>query len=240
LESELFADNPGTLHLASIGTLPRPLQARLVRTLKDATSRGGRPSVVRRVMASTDQDLPELIESGSFSRELYEMLAVITLKLPPLRERREDIPALVRYFVARFNEALSRTIKGVDESVFRRFQEHTWPGNVGELESVVKRACIVTRSEMITVDDIAGSLSDSRFPGRQDVESTLNRSVRTALHERLVEAAAGAPSSVFHDLVSLVETTLVKEALAITNGNQVKASELLGVNRATLRKKATD
>lgn len=240
LEQELFVDDPGTLHLASVGALPRPLQARLVRNLKDATSRVGRSSVVRRVMASTDQDLPELIESGSFSRELYEMLAVITLRLPPLRERREDIPALVRYFVARFNEALSRTIKGVDEPVLRRFQEHAWPGNVGELESVLKRACIVTRSEMITVDDIAGSLADSRFPGRQDVESTLNRSVRTALHERLVEATAGVPSSVFHDLVSLVETTLVKEALAITNGNQVKASELLGVNRATLRKKVAD
>ena len=176
--------------------------------------------------------------SGTFSRELYDAIAVITLRLPPLRERAADIPLLVRHFVLRFNEELNRTITGVDEDVMRRLQEHSWPGNVGELQSVVKRACIVTRGDIITKDDIGDSLSEHRTPARQDVESDLYRTVRVALQERLVDTTSGAPSSVFHEIVSLVENTLVKEALAITNGNQVKASELLGVNRATLRKKA--
>ena len=240
LEAELMSPGSGTLHLASVHALPRTLQARLVRAAGEDRGRGAaRSSLTARIIASTDKDLTELIEAGSFSRELYDLLSVITLKLPPLRDRREDIPLLVRYFVERFNDELNRTIKGVDEQVLARFQEHAWPGNVGELESVVKRACIITRGDVITLQDIGESLSDSRFPGRQDAESALCRAARIALQERLVDTTAGAQASAFHDIVSLVETTLVKEALSITSGNQVKASELLGVNRATLRKKAS-
>lgn len=144
---------------------------------------------------------------------------------------------LVRHSVQRFNDELNRTIKGVDEQLSRRLQEHPWPGNVGELESVIKRACIITRSDVLTMEDIGESLSNSRFPARKDVEGLLARSVRTTLQERLVEPSGHSPSSVFHNIVDLVEATLVKEALTITNGNQVKAAEILGVNRATLRKK---
>lgn len=241
LESELLAAERGTLHLASVHALPRTLQARLARLIADGRSRTpGRSGAVARVLASSDADLLELVGSGAFSRELYDALSVITVRLPPLRDRRPDIPLLVRHFVVRFNEELNRTIRGVDDQVLRRFEEYEWPGNVGELESVVKRACIVTRGDLITLGDIGESLSASRVPGRQEAESALYRAVRTALQERLVEKASGKPSSVFHDIVGLVEGALVKEALAITSGNQVKASDLLGVNRATLRKKAAE
>jgi two-component system nitrogen regulation response regulator GlnG len=240
LEAELFAGDAGTLHLASVHALPKPLQARLARAMSDERSRvSTRKPLNARVIASTDQDLTEAVDADVFSRELYEALAVITLRLPPLRDRRDDIAILVRHFIQRFDEELDRRIKGIDEQVLRRLQEHAWPGNVGELESVIKRACIVTRSDVITLEDIGESISDSRFPGRQDLESALSRSVRVALQERIAERAAGTTSSAFHDIVDLVEATLVREALTITNGNQVKASELLGVNRATLRKKTT-
>jgi DNA-binding NtrC family response regulator len=248
LESELFGHGTGTVHLAAVHALPRTLQARLVRVVNEERARGGASPAARpkpdaalqadvRIIASTDQDLRGAVDAGAFSRELFEALSVITLRLPPLRDRAADIPLLVRYFVQRFNEELNRTITGVDDAVLRRFAEHPWPGNVGELLSVVKRACIVTRGSVVTMDDIGDSLSERRIPERQEVETGLNRAVRLALEERLVEAT-DAPSSIFHEIVTLVETTLVKEALAITNGNQVKASELLGVNRATLRKKA--
>ena len=98
----------------------------------------------------------------------------------------------------------------------------------------------MTRSDVITLEDIGESISDSRFPGRQELESALVRAVRVALQERIAERKPGAASSAFHDIVDLVETTLAREALTITNGNQVKASEILGVNRATLRKKTSD
>jgi DNA-binding NtrC family response regulator len=231
LESELRAAAGGTLHLAEVHALSRPLQARLLRAARSAPT--------PRLVASTARATAELVEDESFNREFYELLAVITLRVPPLRERREDIALLVRSFTERFNEELNRAIKGVDEQVLQRFQEHDWPGNVGELESVVKRACIITRGDVITPADIGGSLSENRFAGRQDAESALCRAARVALQERLVDTTAAAEASAFHDIVSLVETTLVKEALSITNGNQVKASELLGLNRATLRKKVS-
>jgi two-component system nitrogen regulation response regulator GlnG len=108
---------------------------------------------------------------------------------------------------------------------------------VGELESVIKRACILARSDVITTDEIGHTLAGDSMPARQDVESALVRAVRTALQERLVDSSSDASASAFHDIIDLVETTLVKEALTITNGNQLKAAGVLGVNRATLRKK---
>jgi two-component system nitrogen regulation response regulator GlnG len=236
LEHEITAPTAGTLHLAAVAALPRTLQARVVRSASEQQAR--RVSPGRRLLASSDQDLQALVDAGNFSRELYDLLSVITLRLPALRDRREDIPQLVRYFIERFNHELNRTIKGVDDEVLARFAEHAWPGNVGELESVVKRACIVTRGDLITLADIGNSLSQSRLPARQDAESALVRAARTALQERLADTSAAADASAYHDLVSLVEGALVKEALTITNGNQVKASELLNLNRATLRKKA--
>jgi DNA-binding NtrC family response regulator len=235
IEAELFQHATGTVQLAGVESLPPPLQSRLTRALGHDGARGG-ARLQARVIASTDQDLGELVAAGTFSRELYQALSVITLRLPPLRDRRDDIPLLVRHFVQRFNAYLNRTITSVDDEVSRLLQEHAWPGNVAELEVVLKRACIVARSDVITTDEI-GSLSDSRFPAREDVESTLVRAVRTALQERLVESSGAAESSAFHSIVDLVETALVKEGLAITNGNQLKAAAILGVNRATLRKK---
>jgi DNA-binding NtrC family response regulator len=238
LEAELFGRSTGTVHLAGVHALSPALQSRLARALGPERARGlSGGGMEARVLASTDQDLGQLVAAGTFSHELYDALAVITLRLPPLRERRDDIPLLVKHFVQRFNEELNRTIKGVDEQLSRRLQEHDWPGNVGELESIIKRACIITRGDVLTAEDIGESLSSSRFPVSEDVEGLLARAVRTTLQERLVEPAGDAPSSVFHNIVDFVEATLVKEALAITNGNQVKAAEILGVNRATLRKK---
>ena len=235
IDADLFERATGTVQLAGVESLPLAVQARLARALGHAGARGSAARLQARVIASTETDLGALVTAGSFSRELYQALGVITLRLPPLRDRREDIPLLVRHFVQRFNADLNRTIKGVDDRVSRMLQDHQWPGNVGELESVIKRASILARSDVITPDEIGGSLTDGRFPARADVESNLVRAVRTALQERLVESTPN--TSAFHDIVDLVETTLVKEALAITNGNQLRAAAILGVNRATLRKK---
>jgi DNA-binding NtrC family response regulator len=239
LETALFGQDSGTVHVGAVEALTPLLQGRLAHALTDQRSSGiDRRSLAARVLATTEKDLLEEVRSGTFNRELYDVLAVITVRLPTLRERRDDIPLLVRHFIERFNDELSRTIKGVDGEVLRRLQEYSWPGNVGELERVIKRACIVARSDVVTADEIGQSLDVARF-NRQGVESALSRTVRTALHERLVDRSE-SPSSAFHDIVSLVESSLVHEALTITNGNQVKAADILGVNRATLRKKIPD
>jgi DNA-binding NtrC family response regulator len=240
VDAEITRLEAGSAHLAAVHALPRAAQVRLMRMLRDDTGRGTARGPGRiRVLASTDHELAAAVDDGTFSLELYELLKVITVRLKPLRERREDIPPLVRHFVQRFNDELSRTFTGVDDATMRRLSDYSWPGNAAELESVLKRACIVARGDLITLTDLGDSLSGGRVLGRQGAESALARATRTALQERLVEQTGdAAPTSLYHDIVSVVETALVDEALTITNGNQVKASDLLGVNRATLRKKA--
>jgi len=237
LESALAGRDGGSVYVSAIERMPALLQSRLSRVL--TSDRTDTSAAHPRVFASSEGDVAEALRSGALRRELYDVLSVITLRLPPLRERRSDIPLLVRHFVQRLNDELSRTIRGMDDQVLRRLQEHPWPGNVGELERVVKRACIVARGDVITTDEIADTLTDSRFD-REDVDSALSQATRTALHERLVDRSPLRSSTPFHDIVDLVEATLVREALTITNGNQVKAADILGVNRATLRKKMVE
>ena len=174
------------------------------------------------------------MREGTFNRALWELFSVITIELPPLRERREDIPELVQYFITRSNAELGRSFRGVDDQVARRLQNHAWPGNVGELERAIRRACIVARGQGVTVADLGDSLDHSSLSPQLDAEPQLVRTVRQALHDRLVKGSGQSP---YHALTTLVEETIVDEALAITNGNQLKASELLGLNRTTLRKK---
>jgi two-component system nitrogen regulation response regulator GlnG len=185
---------------------------------------------------SAERDLAAVVSSGSVDRELHTALSVV-VKLPPLRERREDTPLLVRHFIQLFNAEFDRTIARVDDRVMQMLQAYRWPGNVAELESVIKRGCILARSDVITVDEIGESLRHTSYPEPKTAESALVSAARTALQERLVDLRPGSPSTVYHDIVDLVESTLVEESLMLTNRNQVKASAILGVNRATLRKK---
>jgi DNA-binding NtrC family response regulator len=225
----------GTLHLAGVDALSLTMQARVAAAIRDAQSSGtaSRP----RLLASTAEDVAAATRDGRLSRELVEAISVITLDLPPLRERRDDIPELVQHFVTRANAELGRAFKGVEDAAAKRLQQHAWPGNVGELERVIRRACIVARGQAITLADLGDSLDRPAFAAAPDAEPALARAVRQALHDRLVKSSA---ASAYHAITTLVETTLVDEALAITNGNQLKASSLLGLNRTTLRKKIPD
>lgn len=235
IESSLFRDIGGTLHLANIDALPAHLQARLVRAIGDA-DRARTERIRARVLASTTADLVAAVSAGTFNRDLYDIVSLITIQMPALRDRRDDLPLLIRHFIQAINGKLNRSIRGVDDQALALLQDHSWPGNVRELERVLTRAAILVGGDVITANDLA-FLTDTVFLPGTDGLSSLERSVRAALHERLVDSPSGN-ASVYHDVVDAVETALVKEALVITNGNQVKASELLGLNRATLRKKA--
>ncbi|MEW6321524.1 MAG: sigma-54 dependent transcriptional regulator [Acidobacteriota bacterium] len=236
---QTLATSAGTVHLAGVENLAPQLQVRLAHMLLPQLERTpGGETALARLVASTERDLADAVAAGQFNRDLHHVLSLITLRLPPLRERREDIPLLVDHFVARFNQELHRTISGVDEAAMRRLRQHGWPGNVGELWRVIRHGAIVAPSDVITEDDL-GPLG-REIAGRARVaDATLTRAARAALLERL-EGAPQRSGTFFHEIVELVESTLVKEALAITNGNQLRAAELLGVNRATLRKKAAE
>ena len=237
IEAALFTGALGTLHLANVDALPAPLQARLARSLDDANQSGAADRLRARVVASTSVDLRAAVASGAFARDLYDALSLITIHMPALRNRRDDLPLLIRHFMAVVNAKLNRSIRGVEDAAMKRLEAHQWPGNVGELERVLTRAAIFAGGDVITAADVA-FLTGSIFIAGNDGLSSLERSAQAALRERLVDSPGNADASVYHQIVDAVGTALVKEALAITNGNQLKASELLGLNRGTLRKKA--
>ena len=241
IAGKIEAAEGGTLFLEKIDQLPMPLQTKLARFLRDKTfehpGSANRMMANTRILTSTDQELAESVRNGNFSAELFDALRVISIHLPPLRSRKTDIPDLVFHFIKRFNVELSRNIRGMDERVQTMLVDHSWPGNVAELERVIKRACILARGEVITVDDIGDSLQDVVLPGKDDLNDSLKQAVRSVLQQKLIDGSQDPDWSAFHDIVTAVEVSLVEEALTITNGNQVKAAEILGLNRTTLRKK---
>jgi DNA-binding NtrC family response regulator len=184
------------------------IQARLVRAISDAERARSTERIRARVLASTTADLVSAVGSGTFSRDLYDLISLITIHLPPLRDRRDDLPLLIRHFIRSINAKLNRSIRGVDDQAARKLQEHAWPGNIAELERVLTRAAILAGGDIITANDIA-FLTDSVFQAGTEGRSGLQRAVRAALHERLVDAPRDA--SVFHHIVDAVETALVKE-----------------------------
>lgn len=236
IETALFGATEGTLHLSGVEHLPGPLQNRLVRSFVSRGMRSAERAISSRIVASTEADLAALVRAGSFSAELFDFLSVITIFLPPLRDRRQDIALLAREFVRRFSDELGRPIAGIQDEALAAMASHDWPGNVSELEYAVKRACVIASGDVITLGDLEDSLSGRRNLVRAESSSSLEGIARATLQDRLAQSTqSGSP---YHDIVTAVEEALVREALQITRGNQVKASELLGLNRATLRKKA--
>jgi DNA-binding NtrC family response regulator len=223
----------GSLFVSGLEALSPAMQARLARLLEGRRANPPSP----RLIAASETELSDLVRQGTFNRELYDHIGVIILRVPPLRDRRGDVPELAAHFIRRVNEELGRTIAGADAQAMRLLSEHAWPGNVAELEVTIKRACILARGDVITAGDLKSSLEDPALPGRQEAETALEGAVRAALRQRLSSGERQAGDSLFHAIVGLVEEGLVREALAITGGNQLRAAELLGVNRATLRKK---
>ena len=223
--------------------MPLPVQAKLARFLEtgelEMPADGDGERADTRVVASTEEDLAEEVRLGTFSDELYLRLSVVHLALPPLRRRAEDIPDLVDHFVKRASADLQATITGVDGRGVDLLRDYDWPGNLGELENVIKRACVLARGKIITVDEVRNSLEAIPSPSRGRADAELPDAVRRAISERCRDLQPGDRSSAFHEILAVVQAALVREALRITGGNQVKAAALLGLNRTTLRKKIT-
>jgi len=232
--------NGGTLFVDDVHYLPPGAQVKLLRVLKEKTyERIGTTDALAadvRVIAGSSQELADY-PAQVFNVALYESLRLITIQLPALRERRGDIAELVKHFVRRYNNELHKSIKGTDDRALGLLGEQDWPGNVAELENVIKRACILTRGDALTLDDIRDALERSGTPLPAEVRGRLEAAAREALQQKLIVSDRKDASSVFYKIVGEVESALVSEALRITGGNQVKAAELLGVNRTTLRRK---
>jgi two-component system, NtrC family, nitrogen regulation response regulator GlnG len=232
----------GTLFLDEIADMPLALQAKLLRVLQERefTRVGGRDAIRAdvRIIAASNQDLEGAVRGGRFREDLFFRLNVVRIQVPPLRDRRGDIPELIEFFIDKVNRELGTTIVGVSDDARELLLRHGWPGNVRELENAILRAAVLARGGRMLVRedfDLAGQ------PRQLPAETLpLEEAVRRRLAELLHADAGAVPLDVHAVLISAVERPMIEVALERAGGNQVKAAEILGINRNTLRKKITD
>jgi transcriptional regulator with GAF, ATPase, and Fis domain len=209
----------GSIFLDEIGTMSPAIQSKLLRVLQErefeplGAERTQKVDV--RVIAATNRDLKQMVSDGKFQEDLYYRLNVIPIEIPPLRERREDIPVLVEHFVEKHRQRTGKKIERVDEGVIGALERYDWPGNVRELENTIERAVLLSGGEVIEPRDLPAKLqgfgAEPRTgPRLGDQGTDLRKAVET------------------------FENGLIRQALERTNWNKKRAAELLGINRTTL------
>ena len=238
----------GTLFLDEIGDMPMEAQTRLLRVLQQGeyTTVGGRTPIKSdvRIVAATNKDLRILIQQGLFREDLFFRLNVVPLRLPPLRERIEDVPDLIRHFLALVARDEGLPLKQLDTAALDRLKRYRWPGNVRELENLARRLAALYPQEMITGAVIDAELSQPAVSPSGD-EPRENENLSAAVERHLAAYFAGhggdlPPPGLYHRILREIEQPLLTVTLAATRGNQIRAADLLGLNRNTLRKKIRD
>ena len=218
----------GTVFLDEIGDMGIGLQAKLLRFLEEKTFRrvgGSRDIIVDvRIVAATNRDLEQAVQDGNFREDLYYRLKVIPVEMPPLRERREDIPLLVTHFIERFNAEFRKNTRGFAPEALECCERYGWPGNVRELRNVIERAMILENKEFLELEDLPPAIREEVAKGA-------------------AEATGDGPSAGGFALpdegygLRQMEEQMVRRALEKTNGNQSRAAELLDISRDSLRYK---
>ena len=239
----------GTLFLDEIGDMPMDAQTRLLRVLQQGeyTTVGGRTALRSdvRIVAATNKDLRQLINQGLFREDLFFRLNVVPLRLPPLRERTEDVPDLVRHFFAQAAEE-GLPAKQIDGAALDILRHYRWPGNIRELENLVRRLAALYPQDVITapiVEDELRTAVTGLAPANDETQADEGLSVSIERHLVSYFNEFGdelPPPGLYHRMLKELEIPLFSVALAATRGNQIKAAEVLGLNRNTLRKKIRD
>ncbi|HTY24405.1 MAG TPA: sigma-54 dependent transcriptional regulator [Desulfomonilaceae bacterium] len=216
-----FADR-GTLFLDEVGEMSPNVQVKLLRVLQEQEFQrvGGNKDVKVnvRIIAATNKDLKEEVEAEKFRGDLFFRLNVVRIDVPPLRERRSDIPFLVAHFIRKFSARLGREIQEVDAEVMRSFFRYSWPGNVRELENIVERAIVMARSKIIMPEDIPPEIRES-----PEIEEELNQ---------LISWEKGLAET-----LECIEERMIRQALTKAGGVQAQAAKMLGISRSNLQYK---
>lgn len=229
--------NGGTIFLDEIGDMPFSIQAKILRLLQEKSIErlGGRETIPVdvRIIAATNRDLEAALEEGRFREDLYYRLKVVTILLPPLRNREDDIPLLTEYFLSRYSHESGMDNHGITNEAIAQLSGYHWPGNVRELGNTMQKALIFNRGGPIGPSDIRQAISgkDSYSEiGAQGNNDVMRQWVREALASELSE-------NMFDSCIDKFASMLISEALKITGGNRSKAARLLGLSRPTLHSK---
>ncbi len=232
----------GTLFLDEIGEMALSAQAKLLRVLQEGEIErlgGSRPVKVNvRVIAATNKSLEKEIEAGRFRKDLYWRLKVITMELPPLRQRPEDIPHLADYFLTRFCAEYSRQPCYLSESSLDKLGAYSWPGNVRELENCIRRAVLLTAGDVIAEGNLMIPEAQATEPlsGEMSADQLMSR-LKKQIDDIFPRLLRLPGRNVHGNIIDLVENTLIARALEACNGNQVQAAAMLGISRNTLRQR---
>ena len=235
----------GTLFLDEIGDMPIDAQTRLLRVLQEGefTPIGGKEKIQAdtRIIAATHKNLSNLIEKGEFREDLFYRLNVVPISIPPLRERKEDIPELINHFLDKAKDLQLEPKKFTTES-FQILEKYQWPGNVRELENFILKLCALYTDENIMNDDLAEEILNLQKLDQQmlDTENQFSKILENYLSRNINKINKEYQGDVYNYFVTELEKVLLLEVLKNKNGNQLKAAELLGLNRNTLRKKITE
>lgn len=239
--------NRGTIFLDEIGDMSLPTQTKILRVLQSGTFErvgGNQPVQVDvRVIAATNKPLEQAVAAREFREDLFYRLNVVRIQIPPLRERREDIRLLINYFLKKIAQSQNQPPKSIASEVIAALEKFHWPGNVRELENVIRRAIVVAKGEAILLGDIPPEIVAAAPATTAHVAIAASTEGMTASAE--APDLAALSQALFrwarHDrklkIIPAVERELVIHALAETKGNQVQAAKLLGITRATLRKR---
>ncbi len=233
--------NLGTIFLDEIGDMPLDLQAKILRVLQEQeVSRvGGNQSIPVdvRIVAATNQELVERVRQKEFREDLYYRLNVVPITLVPLRERKEDIPDLVQYFLERTCTELSIPPKRLSDDAMAALSTHSWPGNVREMENTIKRAVILSNDLLLTSADFEALAPATGTKSAGTQEASLEALVDTKLRACFTNIEKLDKGDIHAMVLEQVERPLLRFILEKTRWNQVKAADILGINRNTLRKK---
>jgi len=223
----------GTVFLDEIGDMPLNIQAKILRLLQEKSIErlGGEEtiSVDVRIVAATNKNLKQAINDEKFREDLYFRLKVVTLELPPLRKRPEDINSLISYYMAKFSNELKIDNPGIQKEVLIRLNTYDWPGNIRELLNLIQKVLIFNRGAPISIRDL-----EQVIDKQEKVKSTETIELNNV--KEWVRQILSKPSEnyTFDDVINIVASIVVSEGLKITNGNRSQAAKLLGISRPTL------
>jgi two-component system nitrogen regulation response regulator GlnG len=230
--------NGGTLFLDEIGDMPLELQAKLLRVLQEREiTRTGGTATIRvdvRIIAATNQNLKQKVQDRLFREDLFYRLNVVPIELPPLRQRREDIPPLVDFFLGRARDEFQTNARGVTPQTMELLQGYSWPGNVRELEHALQRAALLSPDALLGPTDFPDLLDEQSAEGNG---ASLEGLIAAKLQSSLMQIDLQEIDNLYDMVLHQMERPLINIVLDKTRGNQVRAAEVLGINRNTLRKK---